>query len=325
MSEAITVKQLDFSDLYLGHSTLEDRFSDVPGAAANPLPAPALLRDDLDRLTAVCKRTQQERPSTTEFKTVYDNVAYRVSVMTTGTGDVFVLRKIAGQIHTLSELGVPQAYIRHLLAKDLTGLFIVSGAIKAGKTTTACAMVKERLTAHGGVAVSTEETIELPLEGAHGNGVCYQTTFCRETRRPVDTFRHAMRWGAKTILIDEIRDHDIATEALQASLSGHLVIATMQAANVIQAINKLYVLASDRLAPGAAQSLLADGLIGVLHQQLVPGPKKKLETTFLFLKDAPLTRTTLRNGNYDLLNADIKRQMASMITHNATARRNQEA
>jgi Tfp pilus assembly pilus retraction ATPase PilT len=325
MSEAITVKQLEFSELYLGHSTLEDRFSDVPGAAANPLPAASLLRDDLDRLIDVCRRTLRERPSATEFKTVYDNVAYRVSVMTTTTGDVFVLRKIAARIHTLSELGVPQAYIRHLMAKDLSGLFIVSGAIKAGKTTTACAMVKERLTAHGGVAVSTEETIELPLEGAHGNGICYQTAFCRETRRPVDTVRHAMRWGAKTILIDEIRDHDIATEALQASLNGHLVITTMLAANVTQTINKLHGLATERLAPGAAQSLLADGLIGVLHQQLIPGPKKKLETTFLFLKDATGTRMTLRNGNYELLGADIKRQMASMITDNATAQRLQEA
>ena len=111
MSEAITVKQLEFSDLYLGHSTLEDRFSDVPGAAANPLPASSLLRDDLDRLIAVCKRTLQESPSRTEFKTVYDDVAYRVSVMTTSNGDVFVLRKIAARIQTLSELGVPQAYI----------------------------------------------------------------------------------------------------------------------------------------------------------------------------------------------------------------------
>lgn len=325
MSDAATVKQVDFSDLYLGHSTLEDRFSDVPGAAANPLPAPPLLRDDLDRLIDICRQTLSERPSATEFKTVYDNVAYRVSVMTTSTGDVFVLRKIATRIHTLSELGVPQAYIRHLMAKDLTGLLIVSGAIKAGKTTTACAMVKERLSAHGGVAVSTEETIELPLEGAHGNGICYQTSFCRATRSPADTFRHAMRWGAKTILIDEIRDHDIATEALQASINGHLVITTMLAANVIQTINKLHVLATERMAPGAAQALLADGLIGVLHQQLAPGAKQKLETTFLFLKDAAMTRTILRNGNYELLGADIKRQMTSMITDNAAAQRFQEA
>lgn len=325
MSDANTVKQLDFSDLYLGHATLEDRFSDVPGAAANPLPAPSRLREDLDRLIAVCRRTLREKPSATEFRTMYDDVAYRVSVMTTTNGEVFVLRKMPAKIHTLAELGVPQAYIRHLMAKDLTGLFIISGAIKAGKTTTACAMIKERLTAHGGVAVSAEETIELPLEGAHGNGVCYQTSFNRDTRSPVDTFRHAMRWGAKTILIDEIRDQEVALEALQASVNGHLVITTMLAANVIQTINKLHVLATEKLAPDAVQSLLADGLIGVLHQQLIDGPKQKLETAFLCLKDAALIRTTLRNGKYDLLGADIKRQMASMITDNATAKRFQEA
>ncbi|MFZ6774451.1 ATPase, T2SS/T4P/T4SS family [Undibacterium sp. SXout7W] len=321
MLDAVKVKQLEFSDLYLGHSTLEDRFSDVPGAAANPLPAGPLLRDDLDQLTAACKHILQERPTATEFKTVYDDVAYRVSVMTTASGEVFVLRKISEKIHSLSELGIPHAYIRYLMTRDLTGLFIISGAIKAGKTTTACAMIKDRLTAYGGVAVSTEETIELPLEGSYGDGICYQTSFHREIRSSVDTFRRAMKWGAKIILIDEIRDHEIATEALQASINGHLVITTMLAANVIQTINKLHALTNEKLAPGAAQSLVADGLIGVLHQQLMPGPKQKLETEFLFLKDAVMTKAVLRNGKYDLLGSDIKRQMAAMITGNATAQR----
>ncbi|MGZ3236654.1 MAG: ATPase, T2SS/T4P/T4SS family, partial [Burkholderiaceae bacterium] len=224
-----------------------------------------------------------------------------------------------------AELGIPHAYIRHLMTKDLSGLFIVSGAIKAGKTSTACAMIKDRLTAYGGVAVSTEETIELPLEGSHGNGVCYQTSFSRETRSPVDAFRHAMRWGASVILIDEIRDHEIAAEALQASINGHLVITTMLATNVTQAINKLHALANEKLAPGAAQSLLADGLAGVLHQQLIPGPRQKLETEFLFLKGAVVTKTVLRSGKYELLASEIKRQMASMITDNAAAQRSSEA
>ena len=48
MLDATAVRQLVFSDLYLGHPTLEDRFCDVPGAGANPLRASAALRDDLD-------------------------------------------------------------------------------------------------------------------------------------------------------------------------------------------------------------------------------------------------------------------------------------
>jgi Tfp pilus assembly pilus retraction ATPase PilT len=319
--EITTVKQLNFSDLYLGHPSLDDRFSDVPGAAANPLSATILLRDDLDRLTVVCKSTRTLTPPGSDFKVVYDGVSYRVSVMTTLSGEIFVLRKIAETIGSLTELGVPQAYIRHLMTKELSGLFIVSGSTKAGKTTTACAMIKERLIAYGGIAVTAEDPIELPLEGSHGAGVCYQTQANRDRRSFSEAFRHIMRWGAKIIFIDEIHNQQVAAEVLQASVNGHLVISTMLAENVSQTIVKLHAMANEKLAPGSAQSLLSDGLVGVLHQQLDRGPRKKLETEFLFLKDAPMAKTILRNGKYDMLAAEIRQQMAIMIANNATAQR----
>jgi hypothetical protein len=53
----------------------------------------------------------------------------------------------------------------------------------------------------------------------------------------------------------------------------------------------------------------------------VRGLKPKMETEFLFLKDAPVTRTLLRNGKYEMLAPEIKLQMASMISGNASARR----
>ena len=321
MIEVNTVKQLDFSALYLGHLKLEDRYSDASGAEVKPILAGTRLREDLDQLIAACRRTLDAHSTVTEFKTQHDNIAYRVSVMHTRSGEVFVLRRIIDSIPTLSELGIPQAYVRHLMAKNLSGLFVVAGAIKSGKTTTACAMLKDRLIAYGGVAVSAEDPIELPLEGSHGNGVCYQTVSSRGAQDCIDGFRQAIRWGAKTILIDEIRTHDIAIEALQASFNGHLVITTMLAANVIQTINKLHVLVAERLPLQDVQALLAEGLVGVLHQQLMPSTKQKVETEFLFFKNEPMAKTVLRNGKYELLGTDIKRQMALMITDNATAQR----
>lgn len=319
MSDTATVKQLSFSDLYLGHPFLSDRFSDVPGANINPLPASPLLRKDLDSLTAICREELHKTPAKTEFKINHDGTAYRVSVMNTFSGTVFILRKIAPVIPSLAELGMPQAYIRHLMTKDLSGLFLISGTPKTGKTTTGCAMIKERLTAYGGVAITTEELVELPLEGTHGPGICYQSS--TEGRAFSETFRHVMRWGAKIIMVDEIHDQETAAEVLQASVSGHLVISTMLAENVIQTITKLYALVHEKLAPGGAKALLADGLVGVLHQRLGQGAKKKLETEFLFLKDAPLAKTILRNGKYETLSSTIQQQMASMIAENATAQR----
>jgi twitching motility protein PilT len=321
MSEATKLKELAFSDLYLGHPSLENRFSDVSGANVNPVPAGPALREDIGQLIDICRDALKTSPLASELKVCHDGVTYRVSVMQTLAGTVFVLRRVANNIESLAELGIPQAYIRHLMTRDLSGLMVISGAVKAGKTMTACALVKDRLSAYGGVAVTGEDPIELPLEGSYGQGICFQTTMPRDKRDFADSFRQLVRSGARIILIDEIRDQETAAEVLQASINGHLIVTTMLAENVIQTITKLHGLANNKLAPGSAQSLIADGLAGVLHQQIVRGPRPKMETEFLFLKDAPVTKTVLRNGKYEMLASDIKQQMASMISGNATARR----
>lgn len=323
VATADKVRELEFSDLYLGHPVLANRFSDVPGAAVNPLPAGPSLQEDLQRLAEACMAERGKAPDAVAFKVVYDDMIYRVSTMPAQGGNVFVVRRIASAVSSLADLGIPQAYIRRMMMRDLSGLFIISGALKSGKTTTACAMLKDRLAAHGGVAVTGENPIELPLEGSHGHGICFQTALPPEPDSLADALRNMMRWRTGTILIDEIRDQESAAELLKASLNGHLVITTMLADDVVQTVTRLHALACERLGPGSANVLLADGLLGVLHQHMVRGAKHapKLETEFLFLKDAPATRTVLRKGEFELLTAEIRKQMAAMITENASAHR----
>jgi twitching motility protein PilT len=236
---------------------------------------------------------------------------------------VFVVRRIPGTVHTLAELGIPQAYIRRMMQRGLSGLFIVSGSIKSGKSMTAAAMLKERLSAHGGVAVTGENPIELPLQGVHGHGLCFQTVLPCEAGQLAQSMRNIMRWRANTILISEIRDEESATELLKASFNGYLVITTMLAEDVVQTVTRLNALLSERRGPGNARALLADGLLGVLHQQMVHSARlaPRLETEFLFLKDCPASRAVLRKGDYELLTGEIRRQMAGMIGEHATARR----
>jgi twitching motility protein PilT len=324
MTEATKVKELEFSDLYLGHPKLENRISDASGASISALAAGARLQEDLDRLAAVCRDAWVAAPSVTDFKVSHDDVTYRVSLMQSSGGTVFILRKIAPSVQSLAEIGIPQAYIRNLMIRDLSGLLIIAGAMKSGKTTTACSLVRDRLLAYGGVAVTGEDPVELPLEGCYGQGICFQTALPYDKRHFAEQFRQLVRSGAQTILIDEIRDQETAAAVLEASINGHLIVTTMMAENVIHTITKLHALANHKLPPGSAQSLIADGLAGVLHQQIMRGPRPKLETEFLFFKDAPIPKTVLRTGKYEMLASDIKQQMASMISENAAARRNAE-
>jgi twitching motility protein PilT len=317
MQEAARVKHLVFSDLYLGHPTLQDRLCDVPGAAANPLPASPALREDLQRLTALCRQAQGTQRALVRCKISYDGVTYHMTTLLTGEGQVFILRKVADVIHSLAELGVPAAYVRRLLGGGLSGLFVIAGAAKSGKTSTACALVKDRLAAHGGVAITGEDLIELPLEGSYGNGVCYQTA----TGGGVSgtSLRGILGTGAQIIFLDEIRDQESASEVLRASSAGCLIISTMVADSVTQAVAKLEALAAERMGEATAQTLIAEGLAGVMHQTLLRGHKIALTTEVLFLRDVPQAREVLRSGRYELLASDMDRQMASMISAHAAA------
>ncbi|WP_139236423.1 ATPase, T2SS/T4P/T4SS family [Rugamonas rubra] len=321
MSHASKVRELDFSDLYLGHPGVAERFSDVPGAPANPLCAGPALRADLDRLAELCRGRLDGTPAASAFQVSHDEVNYRVTVLRAVAGLTFVLRKMAGRVDSLAALGLPQAYLHQLMARELCGLVIVAGAAKSGKTMSACALLRDRLRAHGGVAVTGERPIELPLEGSHGQGICFQTSMPAEPRHFAGAFRQLLRSGAQTILIDEIGDHETAVEVLQASVSGHLIVTTMLADSVAQAVGKLQALASHKLPAERSQALLADGLGAVLHQQLLRGPKVMLKAELLSLRGAAAVRASLRNGDHEMLASELRRQMASMISANAAAQR----
>lgn len=325
MNSASKVRELDFSDLYLGHPSLEDRFSDVPGAPANPLCAGPALSEDLARLGALCRLRRQAMPAAHAFTLSHDEVSYRVALLHSAAGITFVLRKMAASVEPLAALGMPQAYLRQLMAGGLSGLLIVCGAAKSGKTMTACAIVKDRLHAFGGVAVTGESPIELPLEGNHGQGVCFQTVLPGGRGQFAGAFRQLLRAGPQIILVDEIADQETAAELLQASVNGHLIVTTVQAESVSQALGKLYALAAHRLPEHSTRTLMADGLAGVLYQQLQRGPKPMLRTELLWLKGMPAAQALLRSGDYDMLGSDLKRQMAGMITANAAAQRRAEA
>lgn len=319
MLEATRVRQLVFSDLYLGHATLQDRFCDVPGAPVNPLPASPALRADLDGLIAVCNGTLSTARAPGRCKVRYDGVTYHMTTLMTAGGRVYVLRRIVDVIHSLAELGVPAAYVRRLLGRELSGLFIVAGPARSGKTSTACALVKERLANHGGIAVTGEDLIELPLEGSYGDGVCYQTTTERGDAGFAAAFRKVLAAGAQIVFVDEIRDHETASAVLRASIDGYLIVSTMLADSVAQTMGKLETLAAERIGAVGAKALMADGMAGVLYQQLSRGHKPTLETEVLFLQDAPLTKKLLRSGDYASLGSDIRQQRAAMIAAHAAA------
>lgn len=300
-----------FTDLYLSENS--SWFAGVPNAP-DPYPAPPNLQKELLALWQKCSDLER-KIARSDFALQHDGVTYRVSKMPSISGVVYVLRRFPSEIPDIAKVGLLPGVVRRLMRPGLRGMIVIAGATGSGKTWTASALVKARLEAFGGVAVTAEDPPEMPLQGTHGKGVCFQVPVSRESGGFGEASRHIVRWKPNIIFLGEIRDSDVAAEALRASINGHLVISTVHADSVISAIQRIQSLAAAESGSEVA-SLLADGLIATIHQKLeTHGARKVLKSEFLLMIDEAQrgARSIIRQGRVEMLATEIKQQQNLMM------------
>lgn len=242
---------------------------------------------------------------------------FRGEVMSTSMGREFVLRQIAPILPGFSStsLPIPRHYATMMLDPQLSagGLVLVLGPAGAGKTTTASAMVVERLKKYGGVAVAVEDPPDYTaLAGRHGDGYCLQCAVPTD-KRYRDVIRQALRCyppsnGRAMLFIGEIRDADAAAEALTSSVNGHLVVTTVHAADIPSGLKRIVAFAQNTLGLSAARDILASSFRLALYQRF---KNSMLAMTGLQNIDYPPARglvARLREGAFDTLTADIDAQ-----------------
>lgn len=298
------LQNLQVKDIYLGKDNAW--LSGLPGTK-DPVPAPADCEEELLQLRAMCEEIHQSSRRE-EFPVRSNGVSYRASVLQSLAEQVFVLRRMPQVIPAPDELSIHPGYIEMLMRPSLTGLIVVAGPFGQGKTTTVSSVMAARLGRYGGVGVTVEDPPEMPLEGQHGEGVCYQTWV--EHGQFSEACRKAARWAPSIIFIGEIRDPETAAEALRASINGRLVMCTTHADSVPMAIERVYSLANASIGnPDDTASLLANGLLSVMHQKLEGEPRKpKLE--FLWLGDAEQqgVRNTIRQRRFEQITNEVQLQ-----------------
>ena len=187
-------------------------------------------------------------------------VDVRVSTIPTGHGERVVLRlldKQAGRLD-LTRLGMHDAELAHMdrLIKEPHGIVLITGPTGSGKTTTLYAALS-RLDATALNIMTVEDPIEYALDGISQTQVNtkIEMSFAR-------ALRTILRQDPDVVMIGEIRDLETAQIAVQASLTGHLVFATLHTNDAVSAVNRLVDM-------GVEPFLLASSLIGVVAQRLV--------------------------------------------------------
>ncbi|HAT31782.1 MAG TPA: type II secretion system protein GspE [Janthinobacterium sp.] len=187
-------------------------------------------------------------------------VDVRVSTLPTGHGERAVLRlldKEAGRLD-LAHLGMSQDMLPGFdgLLKQPHGIVLVTGPTGSGKTTTLYAALS-LLNASTTNILTVEDPIEYDLIGVGQTQVNARIdmTFAK-------ALRAILRQDPDVIMIGEIRDLETAQIAVQASLTGHLVLATLHTNDASAAVTRL-------LDMGIEPFLLSSSLLGVLAQRLV--------------------------------------------------------
>ena len=184
----------------------------------------------------------------------------RVSTIPSGYGERVVMRlldKQAGRLD-LSALGMSQETADRIdtLIHKPHGILLVTGPTGSGKTTTLYAAL-ERLNDRSRNIMTVEDPIEYYIDGIGQTQVNtkVEMTFARGLRA-------ILRQDPDVVLVGEIRDLETAQIAVQASLTGHLVLSTLHTNTAVGAVTRLRDM-------GIEPFLLSSSLIGVLAQRLV--------------------------------------------------------
>jgi general secretion pathway protein E len=184
----------------------------------------------------------------------------RVSTLPTGHGERAVLRlldKEAGRLD-LARLGMSPQHLGVFdkLIHQPHGIVLVTGPTGSGKTTTLYSAIA-RLDATTTNILTVEDPIEYDLDGVGQTQVNarIEMSFAK-------ALRSILRQDPDVIMIGEIRDLETAQIAVQASLTGHLVLATLHTNDAASAVTRL-------IDMGVEPFLLSSSLLGVVAQRLV--------------------------------------------------------
>ena len=206
--------------------------------------------------------SEKRKPQDGRMTVMVDRREYdiRISSIPTVHGEKIVMR-ISSKLNLTrdkKELGLDpheMETLDHMLARPY-GILFVTGPTGSGKSTTLytalSALNKENVN-----IVTVEDPVEADIEGINQIQVNPKVdlTFA-------SALRSILRQDPDIIMIGEIRDRETASIAVQASITGHLVVSTMHTNNAVGTLNRMADM-------GVERYLIADSIIGVIAQRLV--------------------------------------------------------
>ena len=205
---------------------------------------------------------EKRKPQDGRITQIVDRVEYdiRVSVLPTVYGEKIVMRLTSKQALTKekSQLGFNEEELKVFdrILSNPHGILLVTGPTGSGKSTTLYTALSE---------LNSEEvniiTVEDPVE-ANIDGINQVQTNNKANLTFASALRSILRQDPDIIMIGEIRDSETAGIAVQASITGHLVVSTLHTNSAASTITRLADM-------GVEPYLIADSTVGIIAQRLV--------------------------------------------------------
>ena len=233
------------------------------------------------------------------YSIVYEGTSYRVERVETLTGLHYSARRMPKTTPDFSQLGLPMLISNYLINLNRTsGLILWGGPTGAGKTTSISCLLRKYLEREGGFAYTIEDPPEMPLDGVYqakrgGLGLCKQTE--PPNGNWGEAIKSALRSCPRYVMVGEVRTPETASNVLRAGISGHIVLSTIHANSVSDAINSLLKYsAASGLNEELAADLLSRGILAVIHQKLNGTKVLQPEVRFCFANPDPEQADQLR-------------------------------
>ncbi|MES3005224.1 MAG: GspE/PulE family protein [Patescibacteria group bacterium] len=215
-------------------------------------------------LTNSMRLDEKRKPQDGRFTTKVEGrkIDFRVSTFPTFFGEKVVMRLLDQEkgVKKLDDLGMSKRNLE-LVRKAITkpyGLILISGPTGSGKTTTLYSMLNEVDREHHNV-LSLEDPIEYNIEGMSQSQVHAEIGYTFATG-----LRTTLRQDPDIIMVGEIRDKETAQLAIQAALTGHLVLSTIHTNSATGVIPRLVDM-------GVDPYLIAPTLVLAMAQRLTTG------------------------------------------------------
>lgn len=194
-----------------------------------------------------------------------DGTPFRVNIFFKKEKMAVVMRRINRKAFTFEELGLPDAIDKFVHSKS--GLVLVCGPTGSGKTSTLAAMIEWINQNRSEHIITIEDPIEYIFES--NKSIVSQREIGRDTHSFASALRALLREDPDVAMIGELRDPETIMTAIELCETGHLVFGTFHTGSAAQTINRIIAnFPSEQ--QNAVSTRLADSLVGILCQRLIP-------------------------------------------------------